>query len=271
MATPGHGTSMLDRIGLEPVFVERFRSPTRDAAVWIDHYLPHWTTPDRSAARYDRGGGGRRLRIDVDVDQPAWRDEDGLFRASGLQTGLFSGRAGSTRGQSRHRPDLVVRTPQPTRHLYTPSGGVVEATLRAVADPTTMLAFWLVGLEDRSEEDSGEICIAELFGNAIGPSGSEVRTGVKAHSDPGLRDDMVRSRLPIDATDWHRYAAEWDEEVVRLFVDDRLVHTSRQTIPCPLALKVNLFEFPPTDQRDPASYPKVGEVGEVMGYRRTGR
>lgn len=269
MTTGESASTMLDRSSLGPEFVERFKGARLNTNVWIDHYLPHWTTPDRSAARYDLRDGGLHLRIDA--DQPAWRDEDGLLRASGLQTGVSSGPPGSPRGQSRHRDDLVVRTPQPTRHLYTPSGGVVEATLRAVSDPTIMLAFWLVGVEDRSAEDSGEICVAELFGDAIGPSGSEIRTGVKAHDDSRLYDDMIRPRLDIDATDWHRYGAEWDGDGVRIFVDDRLVHTSRQAIIYPLALKVDLFEFPLTDRRDPASYPKVGEVGEVMGYRRTGR
>lgn len=268
MATMGADTSMLDRSGLVREFFEGFIGPGLDRNIWIDHYLPHWTTPERSAAHYDLGDGGLRLRIHA--DQPTWREEDEPLRASGLQTGIFSGPLGSSRGQSRHRPDLTVRTPQPTRHLYTPSGGVVEATLRAVADPTIMLAFWLVGVEDRSPEDSGEICVAELFGDAIGADGSEIRTGIKAHDDPRLHDDMVRPRLDLDATDWHRYAAEWDREEVRIFVDDRLVHRSRQAITYPLALKLDLFEFPVTDQRDPASYPKVGGVGEVVGYRRIG-
>ena len=79
---------------------------------------------------------------------------------------------------------------------------------------------------------------------------------------------MVRLRLDMDATGWHRYAAEWDKDEVRIFVDDHLVHRSRQAIIYPLALKLDLSEFPATDQRDPASYPRVGEVSEVVGYRR---
>ena len=80
------------------------------------------------------------LRLRIDADQPAWRIEDGELRVSNIQTGTFAGPAGSPVGQHRHRPDLAVRTPQATRRLYSPSFGLAEAVLRAVPDPTCMLA-----------------------------------------------------------------------------------------------------------------------------------
>jgi hypothetical protein len=225
----------------------------------VAHYLPHWTTPERSAARYELRPGFLRLRIDA--DQPAWRVEDGELRASNIQTGTFS-------GQHRHGPDMTVRTPQPTRRLYTPSSGRAEAVLRASPDPTTMLAFWLVGFEEDSPEQSGEICVAELFGNAIGPRRSRVRIGVKAHNDPRLTDDMEEVALDLDATAWHSYAAEWTPERIRFLVDDQLVRTVDQRIDYPLQLMVDLFEFPEGRERDPSAYPKVGDVKAVRGYRR---
>jgi hypothetical protein len=189
------------------------------------------------------------------------------MRVSNLQTGTFSGPEGSSAGQHRHRPDLTVVTPQPERRLYTPSSGLAEAVLRASADPTCMLAFWLVGFE-ASPEESGEICVAELFGNAIGTQRSRVRIGVKAHNDPRLEWDMGEVELELDATDWHLYAAEWSAEEIHFSVDDRLVRTVRQGIDYPLQLMVDLFEFPEGGDRDAATYPKTGEVGAVRGYRR---
>src|SRR5690349_1015474 len=167
----GDGAGMLDRASFALEFDEDFAEGTLDPQRWIAHYLPQWTTPERSAAHYELAPGLLRLRIDA--DQPAWRVEDGEMRVSNLQTGTFSGPAGSAIGQHRHRPDLTVTTPQPERRLYTPSGGLAEAVMRASDDPTCMLAFWLVGFE-ASPEDSGEICVAELFGNAIGPGRSHV-------------------------------------------------------------------------------------------------
>jgi hypothetical protein len=259
------GTRQLDRSAYEPVFVEDFTGSELDAARWVAHYLPHWTTPDRSAARYDLRPGALRLRIDA--DQPAWRPEDGELRVANIQTASFSGPVGSARGTHRHRPDLQVRTATPTRRLYTPSGGLVEARLRATADPTCMLAVWLVGVEDTSPDESGEICIAELYGHAVGPGGSTVRTGVKAHHDPRLTTDVADVALDIDATAWHTYAAAWTPDETRLLVDDQVVRVVPQGFAYPLQLMIDLFEFPAGPDRDPSAYPKTGEVGAVRGYR----
>lgn len=250
--------------GWEPVFAEDFTGPL-DGARWVPHYLPQWTTPDRSAARYDLHPGWLRLRIDA--DQPAWRPEDGELRVSNLQTGTFSGPAGSDRGTHRHRPDLTVRTPQPTRRSFTPSAGLVEARLRATADPTCMLALWLVGVEEAGPEQSGEICIAELYGHSVGPGGSSARMGIKAHHDPRLREDMADVALDADATDWHTYAAAWTADTTTFLVDGRAVRTVDQGVAYPMQLMVDLFEFPAGPSRDPAAYPKVGDVAAVRGYR----
>jgi hypothetical protein len=258
----------LDRSGYELVFADEFTGPDLDETRWVPHYLPQWTTRDRSAARYELHPGWLRLRIDA--DQPAWRPEDGELRVSNLQTGSFSGPAGSDRGTHRHRPDLTVRSPQPTRRLFTPDGGLVEARLRASADPTCMLAVWLVGLEEAAPEQAGEICIAELYGTAIGPSGSSVRTGIKAHGDPDLREHMADIPLAVDATDWHTFAAAWTADTTSVYVDDELVRTVDQGMSYPLQLMIDLFEFPAGPEREPAAYPKHGDVAAVRGYRAAG-
>ena len=255
----------LDRSRYELVFADDFPGPQLDAGRWVPHYLPQWTTPDRSAARYDLHPGFVRLRIDA--DQPAWRPEDGELRVSNLQTGTFSGPVGSDRGTHRHRADLVVRTPQPTRRLFTPAGGLVEARLRASADPTCMLAIWLVGLEEDDARDCGEICIAELYGSRVGPGGSSVTTGVKAHGDPRLHDDMADVALDVDAAGWHTYAAAWTHARTAIYVDDELVRTLDQGMSYPVQLMLDLFEFPAGGERDPAAYPKRGDVAAVRGYR----
>jgi Glycosyl hydrolases family 16 len=256
---------ILDRTAYQLEFDEDFTSPVLDPARWVAHYMPHWTTAERSAARYDLGPGLLRLRIDA--DQPAWRPEDGEMRVSSIQTGIFSGPAGSAVGQHRHRPGLTVRTAQSTCRLYTPSSGLVEAVMRASSDPACMLAFWLVGLEEESPDCSGEICVAELFGHAIHPGHCHARIGLKAHHDSRLHDDMNDVPLGFDATTWHTYAAEWTAGHVRFFVDGQLVRAVSQRIAYPLQLMVDLFEFPQASERDLAAYPKFGEIKAVRGYR----
>ena len=258
-------SARLDRSAYELEFEERFDATELDATRWVAHYLPQWTTPEQSAAHFDLTGHGLRLRIDV--DQPQWRDGDGELRASNLQTGTFSGPHGSPRGQHRHTDGMFVVTEQPTRKLYAPSAGLVEARLRAVADPTIMLAFWLIGFEEDSPDDSGEICVVELFGDSIGVSSSELSIGVKAHHDPRLTDDMDRMQTGLNATDWHTYAAAWDADEIRFYVDDELIRTVPQSITYPMQLMVDLFEFPASPERDPRDYPKTGDVSSVLGYR----
>lgn len=257
--------AVLDRSGYVLEFEEDFTGPELSSHRWVAHYLPHWSTPERSRARYDVSSGVLQLRIDA--DQPAWRDDVDGLRVSNIQTGTFSGPTGSTLGQHRHTTGLTVVSAQPTRRLYTPTTGLAEAVLRASPDPTCMLAFWLVGFEETGPEQSGEICVAELFGSAMGAHDSGVRIGVKAHHDPRLEDDMAEVRLAIDGTDWHTYGAAWTAEEIRFFVDDELVRTVGQRIRYPLQLMVDLFEFPTSDSRDPAAYPKIAEVAAVRGYR----
>ena len=251
----------LDRSRFEVEVEDHFVGPELDETRWVRHYLPQWTTPDRSAARYRVGDGGLVLR--VEADQPEWRVEDGPMRVSNLQSGSFSGPRGSQVGQHRHRPDLVVVSPQVTRRLWTPSSGLVEAELRASPDPTCMLALWLIGFEERSE-DSGELCVAELFGRHSG-SPAQVNVGIKAHHDPRLRDAMTTVELDLDTTDWHSYAVVWDEHGARFYVDDRLVHRSRQRLGYPMQVMVDLFEFPEGPVRDASSYPKEAGVRLVRG------
>jgi hypothetical protein len=268
MSADATARTELDRSRFELEFEDRFDRPILDRSRWVDSYLPQWTTPERSAARYDLGGSGLRLRIDA--DQPAWRDEDGELRVSNIQTGALSGPVGSSIGTHRHAPGMTVRTHVPPRRLYTPSEGLVEATLRATADPGCMLAIWLVGFEEFSPEDSGEICIAELFGAAITPERSRVRLGVKAINDPRLRTDVEDIELPIDATLPHTYGAEWNSHRVRFHVDGRLVRTVEQGIDYPMQVMIDLFEFPEVADRDPRLYPKSAYVHSVRGYRYRG-
>ncbi len=247
-------------------FKDEFDEGMLSGERWVDQYLPQWTTPERSEARYDFDNG---LRLRIDVDQLAWREDEGPMRVSNIQTGTFSGPLGSRLGTHRHTEGLTVRTPVPVRRLWLPAGeGLVEATLQASHDPHCMLAIWLVGFEETSPADSGEICIAELFGQAMGHNASTVRLGVKAINDPRLHTDVVDLNVPFDARDSHSYGAAWNADEVHFLVDGQVVRTVQQGIAYPLQLMIGLFEFPVTTTRHGDVYPRTALVRAVRGYRR---
>ncbi|MEO3809270.1 glycoside hydrolase family 16 protein [Sphaerisporangium sp. B11E5] len=251
----------------ELVFEDTFDGAVLDPGRWLPHYLPQWSSRERSAARYTTGGGELRLRIEE--DQPPWCPElDGEVRVSSLQTGVFAGPVGSTVGQHRFHPDAVVREAQPERRLYTPMYGLFELRARATDDPRCMVALWMIGFEDVPER-SAEICVCEIFGRDVRPGCAAVGMGVHPFGDPGITDEFSAEVLPVDVTEFHTYAAEWTPDHVAFYVDGRRVKVVRQSPAYPMQLMLGIYEFPGEGPRRP--YPKEFAVGHVRGYRPVSR
>jgi hypothetical protein len=232
-----------------------------DPTLWVTHYLPHWTTPDRSAARHRSGADGLQLRIEA--DQLDWRPEDAPLRVSNLQTGTFSGEVGSRRGTHRHRSDnLVVRTPTPLRLLWAPTAGRIDITVSATHGAGCMLAAWLVGTEHQGERDAGEVCLFEIDTVPIGAI-SSARCGVKAHGDPRLTTDMATVELPFDATSPHTWTAIWGRGETVIGCQGVVLRRVSQTPDYPLFFMVDLFEIGPPG----GHYPKVATVHGFKGWQ----
>jgi hypothetical protein len=226
----------------------------------VAHYLPQWTTPDRSAARYAFVAEGLQLRIEE--DQLDWRPEDGRLRVSNLQTGVYSGTEGTARGTHRHRADgLVVRTATGTRLSWAPSAGRVAVTVSAATGSNCMLAAWLIGTEHRSESDAGEICIFEIDASAIGPESTTARSGIKAHHDPRLHDDMAEVLLPFRAVRPHTWTVTWGGGRTVISCEGAVVRTLDQAPDYPMFLMLDLFEIGSRG----GTYPKTAVIHHVMG------
>jgi Glycosyl hydrolases family 16 len=254
------------RMGYELEFEDTFADGRLNPDRWIPHYLPQWSSRERSAARYDFADGG--LRLLIEADQEPWCPElDGDVRVSSLQTGVFSGPAGSTLGQHRFHPDAVVREAQEPRRLYTPRYGLIETRLRALTDPRAMVALWMIGYEDEPDR-SAEICVCEIFGRDVGPDRALVGMGVHPFGDPHIEDEFRAEPLPIDARDFHVYAAEWTPDRVAFLVDGQHVKTVGQSPGYPMQLMLGIYEFP--GDRSATPYPKAFAVDFVRGYRPTG-
>ncbi|MCK2221341.1 glycoside hydrolase family 16 protein [Actinomadura sp. ATCC 31491] len=244
---------------MRPEFEDTFDGDRLDESKWIPYYLPQWSGREAARARYRLGGGLLRLRIEE--DQPPWLPEvEGELRVSSLQTGLYAGPLGSTVGQ-HGRGGLRVREEQPAQRLYTPRYGRIEMRARALDDPDCMVALWLIGYEDAPER-SAEICVAEIFGRDVGPDRARVGMGVHPFGDPSITDDFTVEELPIDAREFHVYAADWTPDQVSFEVDGRHVRTVRQSPAYPMQLMLNVYEFRPGS----GTYPKEFTVDYVRGW-----
>jgi Glycosyl hydrolases family 16 len=248
-------------------FEDTFDGDALDTSRWIPHYLPHWSTRERSAARYELADGC--LRLLIATDQQPWCPEfDGQVRVSSLQTGIFAGPVGSGVGQHRFNPEAVVREGQTNVRLYTPQYGRIELRAKALDDPRTMVALWMIGYEDEPER-SAEICICEIFGRDVGPNQAAIGMGVHPFGDPRITDDFSAVRVRIDAREFHVYATEWEPERVAFFVDGELVKTVGQAPDYPMQLMLSIYEFPSEAGIDPtaSAYPKAFVVDYVRGSR----
>ena len=243
---------------------EGFHGGDLDPSLWLAEYLPHWTSPERSRARYEVTPQGVELRIEA--DQPSWLPEELEMRVSNLQTAAFSGEVGSAVGQHHHREGLSVVTAVEPFVGWVASAGWVEVTASASTDPDCMFAVWLVGLEADGPESSSEICVAEVYGKDIHGSISLVTSGIKAHGDPRVRTDM-REDVPVgvDASKASTYRAQWADGQTVLTLNGFVLAEIDQAPTTPLQLMISLFEFPSSSQRTPGDYPKTAVVHSVQG------
>jgi Glycosyl hydrolases family 16 len=254
-------------IAYELEFEDTFDGDSLDRGRWLPYYLPHWSSRERAAARYEVADGCLRLLITSD-QQPWCPDLDGDVRVSSLQTGQFAGPVGSSVGQHRFHPAAVVREPQRNVRLYTPQYGRIELRAKALDDPQTMVALWMIGYEDEPGR-SAEICVCEIFGRDVRPGRVSVGMGVHPFGDSSIRDEFAAETVPIDAREFHVYAAEWTADQVVFLIDGQRVKTVGQSPAYPMQLMLGIYEFPPEGGQEPttSAYPKEFVVDYVRGHR----
>mgnify|MGYP002778851145 FL=1 len=258
----------LEKSGYRLEFHDEFEGVTLNETKWFPYYLSHWSSRERSKPRYALTGDKLQLRIDE--DQQPWSEEyDGKLRVSSLQTACFSGPVGSSKGQLVFKPGLIVREAQPTLKLYTPHYGYFETRLKAVPIPGYMCAFWMIGLGELPEA-SGEICITEIFGETISPEESQINFGVHPFQDPMIKDEFYQNKFPINAANFHIYAAEWTPTYIDFYIDNVKVRTIEQSHTYPMQFMLAIYERPDllTKESLEIPFPKIMEVDYVRGYQR---
>ena len=222
---------------------DHFAGDALNTEVWLPYYLPHWSSRASSAATYRVADG--ELRLSIPPEQGLWCPEthDGPLRVSGIQSASFSGPVGSPVGGQPFREDLLVASEEPEFWGYTPLYGQVEVRARGVLSPRSMMAFWLSGIEDKPQH-SGEICVMEIFGDAVGPGRAEVGIGLHKFRDPTLVEQWSTVPLELDVTEFHTYAVDWQPGSLVFTVDGATVRRIDQSPNYPVQLMLAVFDFP---------------------------
>jgi Glycosyl hydrolases family 16 len=220
-------------------FFDDFDGTELDLEVWVPHYLPQWSSRAESAATYEVSGS--ELRLTIPPGQGIWcaGDHEPPLRVSAVQSGVFSGPVGSTVGQQPFRDGQVVREEQAAMWGWTPHHGRIEVRARIELSPRSMASVWMVGLEQEPEE-SGEICVFEVFGDAP----TAVGCGIHPFRDHSLVDEFDAPRHDIDVREPHVYAAAWREGRVEFLIDGELVRTVEQAPAYPMQMIIGVFDFP---------------------------
>jgi CTP:molybdopterin cytidylyltransferase MocA len=236
-------------------FEDDFDGADLDLAVWVPHYLPQWSSRAQSAATYLVAGS--ELRLTIPPEQGIWcaGDHEPPLRVSGIQSGVFS-------RQQPFRDGQVVREAQPTQWGWTPEYGRLEVRARMALSPRSMASVWMIGLEDEPRR-CGEICIFEIFGDALEPGSAALGCGIKNIRDPALTWEFDAPRLELDVADPHVYAADWQPGRVDFFVDDAHVKTVHQAPDYPLQMMVAVFDFP--ENAGPPDHVPLLAVDRVRG------
>jgi Glycosyl hydrolases family 16 len=248
------------------VFEDDFDGPHLDRSVWLPHYLPAWSSRAASRAAWEVRGSA--LHLTIPHDHPVWCAEDHHppMRVSGVQSASFSGPVGSTVGQQPFLPGQTVREEQPSFWGWTPHLGTIEVRMRGRVTSRSMFAAWLVGLETVPEQ-SAEICVAELFGDAVVP-GESAAVGMGLHSfrDPHVPEDFEAVRLPIDVSENHDYSVSWTPESVVFAVDGEPVRRCGPPPAYPVQLMLAVFDFPDKATDDDRHAVPEMVVERVRGY-----
>ena len=214
-----------------------------DRGRWLPSYLPHWSSRDAAAATWTVEESA--LVLSIPPEQRLWCADthEQPLRVSGVQSGAFSGPVGSTVGQQPFTDGVVVREEHPLWVGWAWEGGLLEVRARMELSARSMASVWMIGIEDAPER-CGEICLFEVFGDAIRPDGAAAGQGLHPFRDPALVDDFAAPRHPVEVAEWHTYAADWQPDRVDFLLDGVVTRTVHQSPAYPMQMEIAVFDFP---------------------------
>lgn len=259
---------MINKSGYTLVFYDEFDDDELDRSRWLPHYLPQWSSKQSSKANYRIQDS--RLILQITEDQLPWCPEfNGDVKVSNLQTGVFSGPLGSEFGQHKFSPGCIVREEQAEERLFTQQFGYFEIRAKGSGNPNNVCGFWMIGFEDEPYK-SAEICPFELKGWNVNGQQCTLGFGIHPFGDPSIHEEFFEEQMPFDPTGFHIYAVDWTEQGVDFYVDNKLIHSSKQSPNYPMQLMLNIYEIPAQESGSRTSpvYPSEFVIDYVRCYQK---
>ncbi|MDH4034397.1 MAG: glycoside hydrolase family 16 protein, partial [candidate division Zixibacteria bacterium] len=177
--------------------------------VWNDEFGgTAGESPDAGNWGYDIGTDWGNAQLEYDTDRPSNVSLDGNGNLA------IIAREESYMGRQYTSARIV------TRGLYEPTYGRVEARINLPTGQGIWPAFWMLGSDFTTVgwPQCGEIDIMEYLGHQTNTVYGTIH-GPGAYGGGGVGTSYVLEDGQFD-TDFHVFAVEWEEDVIRWYVDD---------------------------------------------------
>jgi hypothetical protein len=194
---------------------DEFDGPTLNTDLWLDHYFPQDTTPDRSATTYLFRDGAIVLWLDDNV--LPWHSSNPNWWATGIQSYNVDYLHGSTAS------DHSV----PKFDGYATRYGYYEIRAKIPTGDGGHIAWWMIGTENIDGQSYAEIDIIEnCFCNT-----HAAFTHVVPQDDGEFYWEQFWDNYYTDVGDeWHVFGFDWRPNGMKFYLDDNLVWETTQSV-----------------------------------------
>jgi hypothetical protein len=90
--------------------------------------------------------------------------------------------------------------------------------------------------------------------------------GLHPFRDPAVTEDFAAVSLPIDVSQFHRYAVRWNADSAEFFVDGDLIRSCRRPPSYPMQIMLAVFDFPEESTGDDSAAVPCLIVDYLRGY-----
>lgn len=252
------------------VFYDDFDNDSLDKNYFIDRYLPSWTTKPLSKAKYDISNSVLSLKIEE--NQEAWCNADGTLRVTGIMTGVRD-------GLHKFNNSCSIKNNYETYWGLIAKNGYFETRCKAINCGGMHVAWWLIGIQDKTYDD-GRTQTAEIDAFEIIGGGDAKSFLINLHNvgNSNITKTVTENNIGVDlSVDFHVYGMEWttDENglsTLDFYIDGTKIKTITSTnLDYPFVQLLSVYEYPDGawhgafDSTKP--YPKSFDIDYLKLYK----